>query len=585
MALICIACLALGGCTEDSLLSDSRTPLPTESVTVRLTLGIDDYNTSSEGRTRTEEIPPVLSMSSPDMDVELVATPVVTRATPSPSAVIAEDNAVYSYMGFQFDGTKSDGKLVEKKFFTSPDGSIRTDEVEIKPTPEGQKNMIVIITNVNESEFASITVNSTYADLQKLCITLVADEGIFPRNKVILPDGGGERTGIVMCGQSAAEISAGKQVYISLKRTVARVTFNIKTTYPHFIDVAHTWNVTLMNIPTQSYYNVIGRKAIFPSESSMNKAGFFWTKSLKTVTTANPVINTDPIYIPINLQQTVVTSTHSTRRDNAPTGGTYLQIIGLENATVPGADGLNIVKDFSIYQLFLGKNFTTDYSVYANYDLTYNITLKGNSQDDTNVIRLIPGYFSGELTAYNSSGAALPSVSDGTAVKWKYPNKIELYYSDGYYPAGSSSGTTAAGAKDLKWYAGASLFNNYGATSLTDGHKNTELLQATNVPWEDYAAAYTCYRGTNGYDQGIPAKDILWYLPSVSELIGTWISSSSTQKQLAPSYWSSTADPSADKAFVVTNEGKVYSDAVGNTHAVRASQDPDKASHAGDGTK
>ena len=584
MVSACIACLALGGCTEDSLPPDSRMPLPTEPVTVGLTLGIDDYNTSSAGSTRSEEMPPALSMSSPDMDVELVATPAVTRASSSPSAVITEDNAVYSYMGFQFDGTKPDGRLVEKKFFTSPDGSIRTDEVEIMPTPAGQKNMIVIFANVNESEFSGITVNnSTYADLQNLCMTWVTDDGIFPRNKVTLPDGGGERTGIVMCGQTAAEISAGKQLYVSLKRTVARVTFNIKTTYPHFIDVAHTWNVTLMNIPTQSYYNVIGRKAIFPSESSMNKAGFFWTKSLKTVTAANPVINTDPIYIPINLQQTVVTSTHSTRRDNAPTGGTYLQIIGLENATVPGADGLNIVKDFSIYQLFLGKNFTTDFSVPANYDLTYNITLKGNSAEDTNVIRLIPGYFSGELTAYNSSGAALTSISDGTAVKWKYPNKIELYYSDGYYPVGSSSGTTAAGAKDLKWYAGVSLFNNYGATSLTDGHKNTELLQAVGVPWEDYAAAYTCYRGTNGYQPGELAENIQWYLPSVSELIGTWISSSSTQKQLAGSYWSSTADPSADKAFVVTNEGKVYSDAVGNTHAVRASQDPDKASHAGDG--
>lgn len=87
-----------------------------------------------------EEMPPVLSMSSPDMDVELVATPSVTRATPS--AVITEDNAVYSYMGFQFDGTKPDGKLVEKKFFTSPDGSIRTDEVEIMPTPAGQKTWL-----------------------------------------------------------------------------------------------------------------------------------------------------------------------------------------------------------------------------------------------------------------------------------------------------------------------------------------------------------------------------------------------------------------------------------------------------------
>ena len=585
-ASICIACLVLGGCTEDSLLPGSGTSSTMEPVPVKLTLGIDDYNTSSGAETRAEEMPPVLRMSSPEMDVEVVATPAATRTALSPAAFITEDNAVYSYMGFQFDGTKPDGRLVEKKFFTSPDGSIKTDEVEIMPTPSGQKNMVVILANVNESEFTGITVgSSTYADLQDLCMTLATDDGIFPRNRVTLPNGGGEKTGIVMCGQVAAEIAEGKQLYVSLKRTVARVTFHIKTTFPHFIDVAHTWNVTLMNIPTQNYYSIFGRKAIFPSESVFNKAGLFWTKLLATTIAANPDIRTEPLYIPVNLQQTVPTSTQVTRRDNAPTGGTYLQILGMENIPVAGAEGLNIVKDFSIYQIFLGKNFTTDYSVYANYDLTYNITLKGNSADDTNVIRLIPGYFSGELTAYSANGTALASVDDANAVKWKYPNRIELHFSDGYYPAGSVSGTTTAGEKDLKWYAGAGAFDKLGATSLTDGHENTARLQATGVPWEDYAAAYTCYRGTNGYDQGKPAKDILWYLPSVGELIGTWISSSTTQKQLAESYWSSTANLNADKAFVVTNEGKVYSDAVGNTHAVRASQDPDKASHAGEDTK
>lgn len=580
-ASICIACLALGGCTEDSLLPDSGTSSTIEPVTVKLAFGIDDYNTSSDAETRAEEMPPVHRMSSPDMDVEVVATPATTRTALSPAKFITEDNAVYSYMGFQFDGTKPDGQLVEKKFFISPDGSIKTDEVEIKPTPAGKKNMIVVLANVNETEFESMAVgSSTYADLQNLCMTWATDNGTFPRNKVILPNGGGEKIGIVMCGQAAAEITEGKQLYISLKRTVARVTFNIRTTYQHFIDVAHTWNVTLMNIPTQNYYNVIGRKAIFPSESSLDKTGLFWTKSLATITAANPVIETPPLYIPVNLQQTVPTSTQDTRRDNAPAGGTYLQILGLENVPATGTEDLNIVRDFSIYQLFLGKNFTTDYSVYANYDLTYNITLKGNSPDDTNVIRLIPGYFSGELTAYNASGTALAVVNDANAVKWKYPNRIELHFSDGYYPVGSSSGTTAPGEKALKWYAG-SAFDKRGATSLTDGHENTARLQAIDAPWEDYAAAYTCYRGTNGYKQGVAAKDIMWYLPSVSELIGTWISSSSTREQLADGYWSSTAAPNADKAFVVTNEGKVYSDAVGNTHAVRASQDPDKASHAG----
>lgn len=583
---ICIACLALGGCTENSLLPDSGTPSFTEPVTVKLTLGIDDYNTSSDAETRTEEMPPVLRMSSPEMDVEVVATPAATRAGgASPTMDITEDNAVYSYMGFQFTGTKPEGKLVEKKYFASPSGSIRTDEVEIASTPPGQKNRVVILANVNMSDFASITPGvSTYADLHKLCMTFKTDDGTFPRNKLILTDANGnplqeggqnvERTGIVMCGQADAEIFEGKQLYVSLKRTVARVTFNLTTTYPHFMEVAHAWNLTLINIPTQSYYNILGRKAIFPSEDLKEKAALFWTKSLATTTAANPVIKTDPLYIPVNLQQAVLTSTQSTRRYNAPTGGTYLQIIGLESKTVNAAEGLNVVTDFSIYQLFLGTNFTTDYSVYANYDLTYNIVLKGNSPEDGNVIRLIPGHFSGELTAYDAGGNALSSVDDPKAVKWQYSNLIESYFSDGNYPAQPLN-------KALKWYAGAT-FDKLGATSLTDGRKNTELLQAVGVPWGEYEAAYTCYRGTNGYEQGKPAKDILWYLPSVSELIGTWISSSSTQKQMTDSYWSSTADPNANKAFVVTNEGKVYSDAVGNTHAVRASQDPDSAHHAGD---
>lgn len=586
---VCIACLALGGCTDDSLLPGPGTASSPEPVTVKLTLGIDGYNTSSDGKTRAEEMPPVLRMSSPDMDVELVATPAVTRAASSPAVSIPEDYAVYSYMGFQFEGTKPEGTLVEKKYFTSPDGSIKTDEVEIKSTG-GKKNMIVVLANVNESDFSTITVgSSTYADLQSLFMTRADNNSVFPRNKLILTDTNGaplqengkdmERTGIVMCGQIAAEISDGKQLYVSLKRTVARVKFNITTTFNHFIDVPHTWNVILMNIPTQSYYSVIGRKAVFPSVD-LNRSDFFWSESLATKTTANPVINTEPIYIPVNLQQSVPTSTQSTRRDNAPKGGTYLQIIGLENSTVPGTTDLHIVKDFSIYQLFLGKNFTTDFSVYPNYDLTYNITLKGNSPEDTNVVRLIPGYFSGKLTAYDANGVALSSTTDANAVKWQYPNKMEVYFSDGYYPVGSSSGTTTPGETNLKWYAGSAPLNKLGATSLTDGPENTARLQAAGVPWEDYAAAYTCYRGLNGYNQGEPAGDIRWYLPSISELIGTWISSSSTASQLSAGYWSSTACPDADKAFVITNEGKVYSDAVGNTHAVRGFQDPGKASHA-----
>ena len=81
---------------------------------------------------------------------------------------------------------------------------------------------------------------------------------------------------------------------------------------------------------------------------------------------------------------------------------------------------------------------------------------------------------------------------------------------------------------------------------------------------------------------GLPSGVFGQYIQkdTIGELIGTWISSSSTVSQLSAGYWSSTACPDTDKAFVITNEGKVYSDAVGNTHAVRGFQDPGKASHA-----
>lgn len=107
---------------------DPGTSSSPDPVTVKLTLGIDGYNTSSDGKTRAEEMPPVLRMSSPDMDVELVATPAVTRAASSPAVSIPEDYAVYSYMGFQFDGTLPDGKLVERNILllrTAPSRQMR----------------------------------------------------------------------------------------------------------------------------------------------------------------------------------------------------------------------------------------------------------------------------------------------------------------------------------------------------------------------------------------------------------------------------------------------------------------------------
>ena len=62
--------------------------------------------------------------------------------------------------------------------------------------------------------------------------------------------------------------------------------------------------------------------------------------------------------------------------------------------------------------------------MYPNYNLTYNITLKGRSDDDTNVIRFIPGYFSGELKAYDANDNALASKTNPPVVPYTcYPER------------------------------------------------------------------------------------------------------------------------------------------------------------------
>ena len=93
MASICIVCLALGGCTEDRLLPDSGTSSTVEPVAVKLTLGIDDYNTSSDAETRAEEMPPVLRMYSPHMEVKLLTTPYTTTHRDTTTKHITKTNA------------------------------------------------------------------------------------------------------------------------------------------------------------------------------------------------------------------------------------------------------------------------------------------------------------------------------------------------------------------------------------------------------------------------------------------------------------------------------------------------------------
>lgn len=569
---MCMVCLALGGCTDDNMIPASQTEPSGQVVPVKLLLTTEVYNTPLSGKTRNEETNHVFSASYPEMDIELVETPATRAVAPG------VEDAIYTYTILQFKGVTDAATLYYKKTYDCPDGVINTQNVELETTDTGpngavEKHRFVVIANDNSGTLDGLTKDvSTYTDLQNLFITRAASDQHFPLHNIRVS--GAIKQAMIMCGIATASIDAqGKQISVAMQRTVAKVTFNIETDNPAF-DEFKNWDVTLINIPTKSYLNILGRSAVFPGIDQMNRASAYWSKVL-----TEPIGETLPMgkssYLPVNLQQTVITSTQATRRDNAPIGGTYVQIMGRRMAAA-GTTTLPVVQDFVIYQIFLGKNLSTDYSVYPNNNLTYNITLKGRNEEDTNVVRFIPGRFSGALKAYTEDGS--PAVTSAQAVEWKYEKRIEAYFADASYSYKTPPGQEIEqlGRYDLRWYVG-TAYDNKGATSLTNGYNNTRLLVSNSSTFYRYPAALACYGGLNGLNQGAQSG-FKWYLPSITELIGTWISASSVASTLNTSYWSSTALNNASKAFLITNEGEVRAGAVNNEserHFIRGVRDPD----------
>ena len=168
----------------------------------------------------------------------------------------------------------------------------------------------------------------------------------------------------------------------------------------------------------------------------------------------------------------------------------------------------------------------------------------------------------------------MASKTDPSAVKWEYSKRLEAFFQDSKY-TGQQAGGEENGRQDVRWQVIGS-YNNRGATSLTDGYGNTRQLEANDIFYLHYPAAQACYGGLNGLVNGGDTS-FSWYLPSVSELIGTWISSASTASQLSASYWSSTALGSPN-AFIITNKGEVKTAPVNSNddrHYVRGFRDPD----------
>ena len=232
---ICMICPLLAGCTDDDMIPSSQMPLSSETVPVRLNFSTEAFNTPFQGDTRSGGESTVLSVSNQDMDIELVKTPVTRDAV----AAIDKENAVYNYTVLQFAGITETATLLGKATYPCKDGVITTADVELQATTTGPggtvvKHRFVVIANVDGTDFNTLQENtSIYSDLQNMHISQAGNQD-FPLHKVTV--NGVKKDAIIMSGSVDATINTGeaKQLSIALKRTVAKVTFNVKTDNPAF---------------------------------------------------------------------------------------------------------------------------------------------------------------------------------------------------------------------------------------------------------------------------------------------------------------------------------------------------------------
>ncbi|MCP9613117.1 hypothetical protein NMU02_13545, partial [Coprobacter sp. LH1063] len=296
--------------------------------------------------------------------------------------------------------------------------------------------------------------------------------------------------------------------------------------------------------------------AIFPSADDLGTGGYY-TDILYTIQNNDdlPLLSA---YVPVNLQPDVPGTTFYDRRPNAPAGSTCLQIVGKKMSGT-------IMKDMVTYQINLGLNFAENYSLPGNYHLNYTIRLKGVSDEDPHVVKLIPGYFGGGMKAWNAAGTEV-SVNANDAVKWRYANRIEVYPEDApniskfFKPTDNINNMPYFYDEHCEISFPALVTNN----NLVDGYLNTCYYFKSEL----FIPAYCIVKGLyDGILEIYQPTD--WYWPSIMEMTGIWISGEAFIKDMSSSYWSSSAHDYST-AYMIDSYGGVYARGVCGRNYVRA---------------
>ena len=489
--------LLLGACTDETYTDTlSVGGKPGKPVPVKLSLSIEPQQSPLDADTKAGSRVVSSTEVCKGMEISLVKTP-VTRA--------ADMSEIVNFCVFQFSGTEQTSTLTKKLFITG--NSVQ----DVELTESSVKNRIVVIANAEESTFSTMndahsgTSPSTLADLNDLGISSTK-----PNFPLYTPSGASPR--IIWSGSTDMIVSTNAQADIRLYRSIAQVTVNLKLGQKMQDRQYTIWTTQFMGVPMKSYYHAIGRTPSFPG--STGSYGSYPQSTITWNSNSNGMTTSISANLPVNLHHSVPFTTPDKRATNAPHNSTYLQITGLQ-LTATGSIARSV-----IYQIHLGSNFTDDYSISPNYQYTYNITITDENDDDSRVVKFIPGYFGGKLQMYNQYDN--PINATRTAVRWRYQERIEVYITD----VGNAPGVWASEGANMPT-----------ANSFIDGRVNTAALlgNATNYP-----AVKKCI-DLNG--TGVTAADLTWYMPSFGQSLAIYVAGSSTLKTLPDAtYWTSSTN-------------------------------------------
>lgn len=484
--------LLLGACTDETYTDalSANGGKPGKPVPVNLSLNIQPLQSPLAAGTKAGGETVSSTEVCKGMEISLVKTPV------APETRAADMVEVKNFWVLQFNGTDpATSTLTQKHFY--PGNSVK--DVILQTSTE--KNRIIVIANAEETTFENLPTNGTYT------LSSFNDQGISfsqPNFPLFTPSGGGSPRP-VLCGGTDIIVTDNAQADIMLYHSTAEVRATVALSSK--LKGKYTkWTYQFMSVPKTSFYHSIGRVPAFPGATA--QYGNYGVAEIKNTSYISISAN-----LPVNLHHLVPFTTPEKRVTNAPFNSTYLQIMGAN------VDGNGMITESVVYQIHLGSNFTDDYSVTANYSYQYSISISGENDDDSRVIKFIPGYFSGILKMYDSSGSLTPNASK--AVTWRYDKRIEVYIQD-------------VGGNGV-WLASSASMP--AANSFIDGRKNTLDLMGVKA---NYPAIQKCI-DLNG--AGVTADNLVWYTPSFGQSLGIYVAGSSTLKTLSnATYWSSSTD-------------------------------------------